>query len=437
MATSHLPRRSADLTSILSLFVAWKAVLLLVVAASPGPGYDTSSQLMLFDQLDTSKDARGFVSRILLRLVRWDSVYFVNIAHRGYLYEQEWAFGRGFMFLTGQLAKVLPASFLPSPLLQQALAGSIIAHLAHALTCVFLYELTFRALPANARDRRQIARVAACLHVLSPAGIFLSAPYTESLFACLNSFGMLCLALTSEKSENFLGRVSHSLCFAAAGVSFALASTVRSNGVLSVLAFAVLCLPAVRGFLSQPFNGRDTSTLMSGAVGVAVTAVGTIAPQYVAYRYYCTGEVPYPRPWCSAMPPSIYSFVQKHYWGNGFLAYWTFSNSPLFLIAAPTLMLLFSTAYMILFGQWPLAITPPAGKKGSGESQGQTGGNGMVLRALAAPQLLLSVLCLTSFHVQIVNRISSGYPVWYIALAMFIVNKGERQVGNLTTPGLL
>lgn len=60
---------------------------------------------MLFDQLDTSKDARGFVSRILLRLVRWDSVYFVNIAHRGYLYEQEWAFGRGFMFLTGQLAK--------------------------------------------------------------------------------------------------------------------------------------------------------------------------------------------------------------------------------------------------------------------------------------------------------------------------------------------
>lgn len=345
-------------------------------------------------------------------------------------------------------------SFLPSPLLQQALAGSVIAHLAHALTCVFLYELTFRALPANARDRRQIARVAACLHVLSPAGIFLSAPYTESLFACLNLFGMLCLALTSQKSENFLGRVSHSLCFAAAGVSFALASTVRSNGVLSALAFAVLCLPAVRGFFSQPFNGRDTSTLMSGAVGVAVTAVGTIAPQYVAYRYYCTGEVSHPRPWCSAMPPSIYSFVQKHYWytslnlqllavanlnsrGNGFLAYWTFSNSPLFLIAAPTLMLLFSTAYMILFGQWPLAITKPAGKKGSGESQGQTGGNGMILRALAAPQLLLSVLCLTSFHVQIVNRISSGYPVWYIALAMFIVNKGERPVGNLTTPGLV
>lgn len=36
---------------------------------------------------------------------------------------------------------------------------------------------------------------------------------------------------------------------------------------------------------------------------------------------------------------------------------------------------------------------------------------------LAVPQGLLAVMALTSYHVQIINRISSGYPVWYWYLA--------------------
>lgn len=40
----------------------------------------------------------------------------------------------------------------------------------------------------------------------------------------------------------------------------------------------------------------------------------------------------------------------------------------------------------------------------------------MLIR-LAVPQGLLAVLALTSYHVQIVNRISSGYPVWYWFIA--------------------
>lgn len=38
---------------------------------------------------------------------------------------------------------------------------------------------------------------------------------------------------------------------------------------------------------------------------------------------------------------------------------------------------------------------------------------GSMLFRLAVPQGLLAALALTSYHVQIVNRISSGYPVWY------------------------
>jgi GPI mannosyltransferase 2 len=43
------------------------------------------------------------------------------------------------------------------------------------------------------------------------------------------------------------------------------------------------------------------------------------------------------------------------------------------------------------------------------------------LAQLALLQLAIAVLAFTSFHVQIVNRISSGYPLWYIWLASRIV----------------
>lgn len=36
-----------------------------------------------------------------------------------------------------------------------------------------------------------------------------------------------------------------------------------------------------------------------------------------------------------------------------------------------------------------------------------------MLVRLAVPQGLLAVMAFTSYHVQIINRISSGYPVWY------------------------
>jgi phosphatidylinositol glycan class V len=36
-----------------------------------------------------------------------------------------------------------------------------------------------------------------------------------------------------------------------------------------------------------------------------------------------------------------------------------------------------------------------------------------MLVRLAVPQGLLAVMALTSYHVQIINRISSAYPLWY------------------------
>ena len=84
----------------------------------------------------------------------------------------------------------------------------------------------------------------------------------------------------------------------------------------------------------------------------------------------------------------------------GFLRYWKLSNVPLFLLAAPMLTILSVSSYITL-PQIRSHSTRPA----------------RLLLSLIIAQGALAVLTLTSYHVQIVTRLSSAYPVWYIWLA--------------------
>ena len=81
---------------LLSTFLLWKALLLTIVSSSPG-SYDSSTELLF-------KDDPG-APLIVRKLVKWDAIYFIRLAERGYVYEQEWAFGWGFtrtLALTGK-----------------------------------------------------------------------------------------------------------------------------------------------------------------------------------------------------------------------------------------------------------------------------------------------------------------------------------------------
>ena len=71
-------------TPLTATFLAWKAVLFAIAAGSRvGPTYDTSSGLLV----------PGSPPTFLTRLSSWDAIYFLRAAERGYLFEQEWAFG--------------------------------------------------------------------------------------------------------------------------------------------------------------------------------------------------------------------------------------------------------------------------------------------------------------------------------------------------------
>ena len=94
--TSHL---SWPKTSLTACFIAWKLFLLTITLTSPGIGYDTSTELISNEILPTCESSSlldPFFRRLCLKLVRWDAIYFTQIARRGYLFEQEWAFGWGF-----------------------------------------------------------------------------------------------------------------------------------------------------------------------------------------------------------------------------------------------------------------------------------------------------------------------------------------------------
>lgn len=83
----HRPVRT-----LITVFAAWKLLLLLIAAGSTvGPAYDTSGSITL----DAASSHNASAPALLARLTSWDAIYFTQVARRGYLFEQEWAFGSG------------------------------------------------------------------------------------------------------------------------------------------------------------------------------------------------------------------------------------------------------------------------------------------------------------------------------------------------------
>lgn len=190
----------------------------------------------------------------------------------------------------------------------EAVVAICIAHVAHFMSVLVLHELTSTIFVGNA----SLALTAASLHIISPAGLFLSAPYAESSCALLSFSGCLLFAKSyGKESRSSLGGDLLVLC---SGVLFGIATTIRSNGILNGL---LLLEEATRVLLSLK-DGLSFNTLRrllaTGVGGMAVGA-GSLIPQYIAYIEYCGQPgIDDLRPWCRSMPPSIYTFVQDHYW---------------------------------------------------------------------------------------------------------------------------
>lgn len=273
-------------------FSAWKLLLLIVAWSAPGEGYDTSTSLLPHFN----------------KLVRWDAIYYVQTAHRGHVFEQEWAFGIG-------LSTIL-STISPRGLGGIVTTGILLAHVCHYISLLCLWQISNTVV--RYEEQRLVKKVlpfiACCLYIVSPAGIFLSAPYSESPFAALNMLGFwLYIKARSTGDEELIVECLLSI---AAGISFGAATLVRSNGVLSGIPFLLDALTSSYKIVRPHGNGRPLPTqlalLASTVIAGLCVGLGLALPQAIAYREYCLGETK--QSWCSRTLPLIYSYVQSHYW---------------------------------------------------------------------------------------------------------------------------
>ena len=301
--------------SLCCYFVAWKLLLILVALASPGPGYDTSTSLALEPVFSSATQSivHETLSKwnITLKLTRWDALYFTKIAHAGYVFEQEWMAGFGFTKILGFLSNYdtsLPQMALAS------LIGICLAHVSHLLSVLVLYDLSLLSLGGFSHSKSSVmALLAACFHIISPAGMFLSAPYAESLFSLMTFLGFYLygISLSASVETCFTKKVAFLLC---AGLCLGLATTIRANGLLNGSIFVYEFVTSAFALTTSKSMERNREIAHICAAFCAGALMGCISifPQYVAYVEYCLPLSK--RPWCSRLIPSIYTWIQSEYW---------------------------------------------------------------------------------------------------------------------------
>jgi phosphatidylinositol glycan class V len=191
----------------------------------------------------------------------------------------------------------------------ESLVAICIAHTAHLLSVLVLFSLT-RAIFASPVNS-VFPLTASLLHILSPAGLFLSAPYAESSCALLSFLG--CLLFMKSRVSRGQHTAGHDLLVVAAGLTFGIAATFRSNLILNGLLLLEEALRTLY-YLRYEFNLIKVRRLIATGLGGLLVGVGFVLPQYIAYREYCAPSNIQSRPWCERALPSIYVFVQSYYW---------------------------------------------------------------------------------------------------------------------------
>jgi len=196
----------------------------------------------------------GLANELIAPAARWDSVWYLSIAHLGYYSHQSTAFFPLYPLLIHLCAALFGSAIL---------CGALISLGAMGVGLALLYRLV--ALDLGERE----ARMTVALLALFPSSFFLSAVYTESLFLALSVGAIYCARLDR---------------WAWAGLLGALAAASRSTGVLIAIPLALIYLYGPRehararivGSWSEPRHRPGRSLLWLGLV-----PLGTLA--YLAY----------------------------------------------------------------------------------------------------------------------------------------------------------
>lgn len=291
---------------LLVSFIAWKTLMMSIAIGSSAAGraYDTSTSLFF----EVAHGAGRPVHYLAERLTRWDAIYFTHAAREGYVYEQEWAFGTGMALAIRKLSDGVRWTGLIPPeadVATEAVVGIAFANVSHFYAVMAMYKLTM-VLSSN----QKMAMLSGLLFIVSPAGMFMCAPVSESSFA---HWSLYASWLFASSYHDPAGSWSRSVGIVFAGMVFGLATAFRSNGLANGLLFAVEALRHVPTFFKGPSMSRFWA-VASPVLGGIFVALGSFVPQYYAWKTYCGGPEGHLRPWCENTIPSISTYVQDVYW---------------------------------------------------------------------------------------------------------------------------
>jgi hypothetical protein len=206
------PARAEALRAAL-LTAFWTRLLVLVVAVAAVAifGLHAGNEVS-FDRPGLTHPFSGVADTLLSPLARWDSAWYLDIAHSGYAGPSS-----AFFPLYPVLVRGFALVSAPGALLVSAYAVSLVALVGALYLLHRLVTLELRS--------AEVARDAVLMLALFPGALWLGAPYSESLFLLL-SVGAFYSARTDR--------------WAWAGGCAALASATRSAGIVLVVPLVML-----------------------------------------------------------------------------------------------------------------------------------------------------------------------------------------------------
>ncbi|KAG9392854.1 GPI mannosyltransferase 2 [Carpediemonas membranifera] len=251
-------------------------------------------------------------------LIVWDSLWFADIAAKGYDFEQKNAFYPGVPLLLRVLGSFL--SSVAAEIAAVALAN------ASAITAIVML------VPVVEAHYPTLAKPWTVLVSLSQCSAFLSTAYTEPFFLLANA---ACLRLLLPPSQTLTTGIPWRAVLMLPPL--AAAGSLRSNG--AVLAGYLWFVPFISTVRVMGQGTRAmcrviprVALLSALAIcGTVLALVPTAAMALRAQAALCPG-----RPWCGTVT-GLYSFVQGEYWGVGFLQSLRPDQAGNILLAAPSL----------------------------------------------------------------------------------------------------
>lgn len=191
-----------------------------------------------FDPTGLTSGFGSFADVLVAPAARWDTTWYLQIAHDGYVDTTHAAFFPLYPFLARAVGAVFGSALL---------GGVLVSFAAGVAALMLLHRLALLDLSAEA------ARASVWLLACFPAAFFLSAVYSESLFLAL-SLG----AVYAARTDRWLW----------AGVLGGLAAATRSAGVVLLVALAVLW------WTRSPRRPRDLAALALVPAGLGAYCLG-------------------------------------------------------------------------------------------------------------------------------------------------------------------